>query len=1665
MAHPALSGFHPVLSAWFEAAFGSPTDVQTQAWRAIAEGAHTLVAAPTGSGKTLAALLPALDAIARAKSGFAAEDRPATNADGGRGPGVHSEEDRPSVHSGKDGSSFLSEKEGPDDRSEEDVSGERSSDEAARPGTYEPGAAARPGMYEPGAAARPVPYEPGVRLLYVTPLKALNNDIHHHVVAFAAELDAVASRLSAGRDFVWASIAAAVRTGDTPQSTRASMLKRPPDVLVTTPESLYLLLLSDRSRELLRAVSHVVVDEIHDLVPDKRGAHLSLSLERLTRWVVANGGREPQRIGVSATQKPLETAARFLAGYDRRGAERPVRIVESAMDKSYDVLVTVPDYAAPLQDRESVWLALTDRLMQLMEGKRTALVFVNNRRLSERLVLRLNERFGDGFARAHHGSVSRERRLEAERLLKSGELRCLVATSSLELGIDVGFIEIVVQIDSPQSAASGIQRIGRAGHGVGDTSVGRIVVRARSQLPEAALLAKRIRERDIEPVRMIRSPIDALAQHVVAAVAAGPTPVAELRGLIRQAAPFRDVDDARWEKLLRLLSGYFPFAKPLLDWDLRTDTLSPRRNTRLAAQTGAGTIPSSANYPVVHAESKIQVGDLEEEFVHESSVGDVFRLGAHSWMIREIRNDRVVVSETANRYSEVPFWRGDGGGRTFAVGRDVGAFVRWLRDLMFRATDPEVVDGLAAECGLDARAAAELIDLVRRQDAVSRMPDDRTIVVERYEDVTGRTHVVVHNYWGRRVNRAWLLALRETWKDALPVMPYANAKDNGIELVFREWDPALAPRLWSLTPERAERALLAAVPQSAMFAVSFRHLAETSLLLARGFSRVPTWQKRLRAEELLRASLPFVEEFPLFDAALRECMEEHLDASGLIEALRRLNDGDIEVVAFESDAPSPLAAQFALDYAGQMLYEGDAPSEELRRQLEDVSREAAAKLFGVSDEEVAERRTEPDVVEAERVRLERGGKPVDSPAALVEALKRRGDLSVPQLVGLAGADAEAWLAPLEREGRVARVELAGETRYVAGDEAATYARFPADSTATAFVLLRFIEGRIGFTADELAARYGLPLMEAERIVDVWREEGRIEPAPFAEPGSPYWTSRNVASRIVRLSLASVRGRATPVEPETWFRLLLDRHGLRRPASPDGTGAALRAALEPLQGLFLPATQWESAVLPARLPGYRKEELDLLCASGELVWLGRRAPGEKEGRIAFFFADDAHGALLLRGATAWSRASSPCAHPELFDALRRRGATFLTRLSADVGGTPSELLAKLMDLVWEGRVANDQFAPIRNFLLAKGKLHPKLGSGHGRWYAVDPTASSSQAGIDASPVDRTAASGRRREAERRDGDDRWNEDDRLNGGHRLNGMDRMSRHARKTDEGLTPDEARECALAWMRQLLRSFGAVTKDIANAYSPIGWDASLPVLKQLEEWGFVTRGFIVEGVPSLQFLERDTIAALRGWTRAGGARPSDEGAGPDAASSAPSSPSSPSSRSPQPETSPARSAATSPAGSDETSPARSAASPPRAPVAVASGANSAAHAVAVVSAADPAVPYGVALPWPDVPGADFARKPGNYLVVANGEWTYWIESNGKRIARVGSRAGSRDDAADLIPVFRQLLRRGGLKRIRIDTWNGKRAAECEEAAPFLERGAERDRGSLVLWLSALNG
>lgn len=1543
--------FHPLLSGWFSDAFGEPTDVQKHAWQAIVEGRHTLIAAPTGSGKTLAALLPCLDRVVRDKS----------------------------------------------------------------------------------QSSRKEPAASGVRILYITPLKALNNDIHHHALGFVEQLQARAE--ASGTE--WPGIRSEVRTGDTSASKRAAILRRPPELLVTTPESLYLMLTSDKGRSILATVEQVIVDEIHDVAADKRGAHLSLSLERLERL----RGRPIQRIGVSATQNPLERVARFLGGWepalpieayasdgagilngnraesqaqDGLGAEtgrgaagetvnqaggeasggtvsqaggdasgetvsqtgiqaagqaleaaaregemrpRPVAIVESRMSKRMSVSITMPDQSLPAATREAVWQPLLERIMKAMEGSRSVLLFVNSRRLCERLCLRLNDFVGFEMARSHHGSISRERRLEVESMLKEGSLRCIVATSSLELGIDVGHIDLVIQIDSPLEASSGIQRIGRAGHAVGEASRGLLLARQKSVLPELAVLGRLIARREIEEIRIPEAPLDVLTQHIVAMVAVEDWELGDLLDVIRRSDSYRDYPRHRLESALQVLSGYYPFARPLLDWERASNRLRKRSNTAMAAITGVGTIPQSGNYPVHHLDSRAHLGELDEEFIQESQIGDVFQLGTSSWMIREIRNDRVYVAEAGNRFSEIPFWRNEAGSRPYELGLKVGAFIRELADLLElrdeadlqdQAIEDAACEWLREHYGMDRTSAEQLIDLLRSQHRFCSLPTDRQIVIEHYRDVMNQTHVIVHSLFGRTVNRAWLLAIKRQFEQLLPYRLYGNAKDNGIEFVLPEWDSSWLQAIRQVTPGNVELLLTEAVTGSPLLGSAFRKIAENSLLLSRSFTRTPLWQKRLRSEELLRSSLPYAESFPYLREAMSECLNEHLRIDQLRELLEKLVSGEIGIVVKETAYPSPLAAQFIADYVSMQVYEGDGLDESTRLRLLSISKEMASQIF---DESVIGQAVSPEVIEAEKSRLSNPDQAPTDAAGLAALLKLRGDLTSKEIVRLAGEEGLSWLGQLQEQRKVSAIDLSGdgEYRWIAADEADTYEAFPETPESVLFVLGRYADHVISFTEAELCDRYpSLSLPRAREAVEALLGNGLIERAPHAASEEErLWTSSKVASRLVRLSIRNARSKAEPIEPAKWCGQIALRQYAWQGTQLQGSEGLL-AVLGRLQGLFLPLSHWETIVLPIRVASYRKEYLDLLCASGDVIWIGRKDEGDKEGKVAFFLAES----KPLYSAFLEEAAAKPSKHPELLRRIEQGGASFLTRLSREEGKAPSELLPDLVDLAWEGRVSNDQFAPLR---LQIGTVKPKqwerAGSGQGRWYATSSLIGNEE--------------------------------------------DRTSSAFSPEVPGKPAEQEQSPVLVWAHHLLNVYGLINKELVAKTAPYSWDLFYPTLKRLEEWGALTRGSFVKGASTLQFTTRELSDSIR--------QPLPDSAEPG---------------------------------------------------------------LSVLSSADPANPFGLLMDWPgEGNGASYSRKPGNFLVMQGDRWLFWIENNGKRAfeaPRDGELPGEMDverKAALLLYAFQAVIRSRKLVKIKVDSWAGRPILETEIGQRLAALGGERDMRSLVFW------
>ena len=1245
MAADPLASFTPQVRDWFTRSFERPTAAQEKAWPAIAAGRNVLVSAPTGSGKTLAAFMWGLDRL----------------------------------------------------------------------------------VAEPVDPRR-------TRLVYVSPLKALSYDVEKN--------------LRAPLKGIGGDVSVAIRTGDTPQRERQAMLRNPPDVLITTPESLYLMLTS-RAREFLVDVEAVIVDEIHAVARTKRGAHMALTLERLEHLA----GRPLQRIGLSATQRPLEEVGRFLVG-----AGRDCEIVDAGIRKPLDLKIHVPVESMREPDagpselghlaggeatQRSIWPAIYPELLELIRQHRSTIVFVNSRRGAERLAVRLNELAGEdgesaereerspiddrastaptdqreerspiddrastaptAIARAHHGSLAREERLVVEDLLKSGELPCLVATSSLELGIDMGAVDLVIQVESPKSVTAGLQRIGRAGHGVGEVSRGRIFPKFRADLLECAVVVKRMRDGDIEPTVVPRNPLDVLSQQVVAMVAAGDDwRVPELHGLVRHAYPFAELSRELLDSVLDMLDGRYPseeFAelRPRIVWDRVEDTIRARRGARQLAVTNAGTIPDRGLYGV-HLPDGRRVGELDEEMVYEARPGQTFLLGASTWRIEEITRDRVIVTPAPGAPGAVPFWKGEGIGRPKELGEAIGAFSR-------EAVDREPAE-LAAEYDLDERAALNLSSFLREQrDATRVVPSDRTVVVERFRDEIGDWRLCVLSPFGGRVHAAWALALSARIRDDFGLESDAIWSDDGIIVHLPDADEPPSSELVMVEPDALEELVVRELSGSALFGARFRENAARALLLPRAYpgKRTPLWQQRLKAQSLLEVAKRYG-QFPIVLETYRECLRDVLDLPGLQELLRGLHTRELSLVEAETQRASPFASSLLFDYVATYMYEGDTPNAERRAAALALDRDLLRELLG--QEELREL-IDPaalDEVEADLQRLSERTRAANSDG-LHDVLRALGDLTVDEAQArcLEAVSAKRMLGELERQRRAARMRIGGEERWIASEDAGVYrdalGAVPPGGLPDAFLeeveeplarlARRYARTHGPFTTAEVAGRYGVDPGPVLRELEA---SGRLIRGELRPGGSEReWCDADVLRRLRRASLASLRREVEPAEQRALARFLPAWQGVdSAPASGAGVDR-LRELLVPLQGLALAPKVWERDVLPRRAGSYSPAWLDQLCAGGELVWVGAGSLGRSSGRVALYFRDDARwlGPPNFKG--------DPPAEP-LHAAIRARlagGAAFWTDLLADLSDAePVELQEALWDLVWAGEVTNDAFAPLR-----------------------------------------------------------------------------------------------------------------------------------------------------------------------------------------------------------------------------------------------------------------------------------------------------------------------------------------------------------------------------------
>jgi ATP-dependent helicase Lhr and Lhr-like helicase len=1296
-------------------------------------------------------------------------------------------------------------------------------------------------------------------VLYISPLRALAFDIEKNLRAPLKGIELAAERL--GEAFVAPEVG--MRTGDTAANDRQKLIRRPPDLLITTPESLYLMLTSS-ARETLAGVETVIIDEIHAMATTKRGAHLMLTLERLEEVT----DRPPQRIGLSATQRPLEEVAEFLGGWAEPGRKRPVRIVDAGIRKPLEVEVVIPiedmstigqvrveltpgpATAALTERRTSIWPSIYPEILKRILANRTTIIFCNARRAAERLAAKLNElaieegvpgivdpvtgEILDELVRAHHGSLAREQRVVIEDRLKRGELRAIVATSSLELGIDMGAVDLVIQVESPGAVSRGLQRIGRAGHSVGEPSRGSIFPKHRGDLLEAAVVTRRMVDGEIESTRYLRNPLDVLAQQIVAHVAiVEECPVAEVTAMVRRCASFAEISDDLFANVLDLLSGRYPSEefselRPRIVWDRINDRLRARDGSKRLAVTSGGTIPDRGLFGVFLPDGT-RVGELDEEMVYESRPGETFVLGASTWRIEDISFERVTVTPAPGQPGKMPFWHGDRPGRPLELGRALGAFVREIREL----DAPDATDRLMSHYALDAFAASNVQQYLADQiEATGAVPDDRTVVVERFQDEIGDWRVCILSPFGTPVHAPWAMAIERRLMDRYDIPVESMWGDDGIVIRLPESAVELPLDALLIDPEDIDELVVETLPQTSLFAARFRECAGRALLLPRRRPdrRTPLWQQRQRAADLLAVAAKYP-TFPILLETSRECLQDVFDVPALREVLGQLRSRAVRVVTVDTGKASPMASSLLFNWIAAYMYEGDAPLAERRAAALALDRDLLRDLLGA--EELRDL-LDPEVLADVELELQclADGRRARSVDELHDVLRRVGDLSAADVElrcePVGSPDVQVWLQQLLVEKRAIEIALAGETRYAAAEDAARYRDafgcslplgLPKAFTDPVARPLEELVGRYArthgpFLTAEVAARFGAPQERIAGALAALEGEERVVVGEFRPGGvSREFCDVDVLRQLRRRSLAALRKEVEPVEQEAFARFLTAWHGI--PGERRGI-EALVETLGVLSGAALVASTIETDVLPVRMRGYRPPMLDELCTAGEVVWVGAGGLGARDGRVRLCFADQLP--LLAPG---WEQ-REPVEGP-LHDAIRlmlaEQGASFWGQIrGAAPGASDQELLAALWDLVWAGEVTNDSLAPLRAVLggakvkaAASSRSATRSRPRPGRLARIGPPA----------------------------------------------GQGRWSLVAPLLLPAPTPTEG---AHAQALQLVERHGVVTREAVTAEGLVGgFSAVYGVLKVLEERGQVRRGYFVDGLGAAQFAVPGAVDRLR--------------------------------------------------------------------------------------------------------------------------------------------------------------------------------------------------------------
>ncbi len=1297
------------------------------------------------------------------------------------------------------------------------------------------------------------PSEPaaGTRVLYVSPLKALAVDVERNLRTPLTGLARVAERAEVPAP----AITVGVRSGDTTPKDRRDLISRPPDILITTPESLFLMLTS-AARDTLANVRTVIIDEVHAVAATKRGAHLAVSLERLDALLE----RPAQRIGLSATVRPAEEVARFLAG------TAVTTIVAPPADKTFELQVQVPVPDMTNLTEGSIWPDVEERIVDLVEAHHSSIVFANSRRLAERLTSRLNEIYaerngvelpaghnpkvaagapahvmasGQSFgaptvlAKAHHGSVSKEQRALVEDDLKSGRLKAVVATSSLELGIDMGAVDLVIQVSAPPSVASGLQRVGRAGHQVGEISQGVLFPKHRTDLIDCAVTVERMRAGQIETMRVPANPLDVLAQHTVAAAALEPLDADAWFDTVRRSAPFATLPRSAFEATLDLLSGKYPsteFAelRPRLVYDRDAGTLNARPGAQRLAVTSGGAIPDRGMFTVYLAsesEKPSRVGELDEEMVYESRPGDVISLGATSWRITEITHDRVLVVPAPGLPARLPFWRGDSVGRPAELGAAVGAFTGELAQL-----GSDDFRKRCQETGFDEFATDNLWQLLDEQrQATGAVPSDTTLIVERFHDELGDWRVILHSPYGLRVHGPLALAVARRLRERYGIDEKPTASDDGIIVRLPDGgDDPPGAELFVFDADELEPIITDEVGGSALFASRFRECAARALLLPRRHpgKRSPLWHQRQRAAQLLDVARKYP-EFPIVLETVRECLQDVYDVPALTEVMSRVAQRKIRLLEVETATPSPFAAAALFGYVGAFMYEGDSPLAERRAAALSLDTVLLAELLGRVE---LRDLLDPEVVTATTRQLQHldVDRAVRDAEGVADLLRLLGPLTEAEIVErCVQDDIGGWLEGLRAARRALTVSYAGSTWWVTVEDVALLRDgvgvavpvwVPASLTETVTdplgdLLGRYARTRGPFSTEDAAARFGLGIRVTADVLGRLAGDGRLIRGEFTEAiagSSGQWCDTTVLKILRRRSLAALRAAVEPVSTAAYGRFLpaWQHVGSTRNRGVDG----LAVVIEQLAGQALPASALETLVLPQRVADYQPAMLDELLASGEVTWSGMGQIGGSDGWIAFHLGDTAPMTLAAPAEIEFNDH-----HRAIMASLGHGGAYFFRQL-AD-GSSESDLKTALWELIWAGWVTGDTFAPVRALLSGPRRT----GAPSHRQRQRPPRLSRYSLTQGQPRADPTVAG-------------RWS-----------------------ALPAATPDSTVRAHFQ-AELLLNRFGVLTRGAADGV-PGGFAMLYKVLTAFEDAGRCQRGYFVESLGGAQFAAASTVDRLRSY------------------------------------------------------------------------------------------------------------------------------------------------------------------------------------------------------------